>query len=189
MKRLANYCAVLFFLIGTVSSASGIEFAIDQLEKGNPGGNTASLKTFDKKATKDTGKEVAVDVWLKDVPEELISAGFWLSYDASKVSIVKIDVYDGTVLPGPWDKEMTRQQSNPGGPGTYSVFVCTLNCVKPDKKGDIIIAKVQCSCQDKCTKPIEIKPIAIKDFDSVVGCKGKVYNATIKPLTFTIHGK
>lgn len=189
MKRLATYCALLFLLLGTVSSASGIEFAIDQLEKGNPGGNTASLKTFDQKSTKDAGKEIVFDVWMKDVPEELIGAGFWLYYDPSKVSIVKIDVYDGTVLPGPWDSSMSKQAADSGGPGTYSVFVCTFNCVKPDKKGDIIIARVKCICQDKCTKPIEIKRIAIPDFDAVVGCNGKVYDATIKPATFTIHGK
>ena len=189
MKRLSAYGAVLFFLLGTVSSASGIEFAIDQLEKGNPGGNTASLKTFDQKGTKDARKEVVFDVWIKNVPEELIGAGFWLYYDPSKVSIVKVDVYDGTALPGPWDSSMSKQAADPAGPGTYSVFVCTLSCTKPDKKGDVIIARVKLSCQDKCTKPIEIKRIAVPDFDAIVGCNGKLYDATIMPATFTIDGK
>lgn len=185
MKSIFTSSAMLLLLIYTVSSASGIEYAVDLLEKGNPGGNTASLKTFDQKGAKDTGKEVSLDVWIKDVPEELITAGFWLSYDASKVSIAKIEVYDGTALPGPWDSAMTKQAPNPGGTGTYLVIVGNLGNVKPDKKGDIIMAKVQCRCQDKCTNPLEIKPI--KGFDTVVGSAGKVFDATIKPAAITIH--
>jgi hypothetical protein len=180
---------MFFFLLAAVSAASGIEFAIDQLEKGNPGGNTASLKTFDQKGIKGTGKEVVFDVWMKDVPEELIGAGFWIYYDPSKVSNVKIDVYDGTALPGPWDSAMSKQTADPAGPGTHSVFVCNLSCVKPDNKGNIIIARVKFNCQDQCTKPIEIKRIAIPDFDAVVGCNGKLYDAVIKPASFTVHGK
>jgi len=187
MKSFTKSFVVLFFLICAVSTASGIEYATDVLEKGNPGGNTASLKTFDQKGIKDMGKEITLDVWIKDVPEELITAGFWLTYDPSKVNIVKVDVYDGSTLPGPWDKEMTRQKSNPKGPGTYMVIVGNLGCIKPDKKGDVIVAKVQYSCQEKCTNPIEIMPV--KDFDSVVGCEGKVFDTTIKPAAFTIHGK
>lgn len=187
MKKLVMYCALMFSLAVTISSASAIEYATDHLEKGNPGGTAASVKSFDQKGVKDAGKELSVDVWVKDVPEELITSGFWLSYDASKVSIVKIDVYDGTALPGPWDSAMSRVVANPSGPGAYMVIVGNLGNVKPDKKGDIIIARVQCSCQDKCTNPIEIKPI--QGFDTVVGGNGKVYDGIIKPAAFTIHGK
>lgn len=187
MKRLAMWFVPLVSLLFALSSASGIEYAVDQLEKGNPGGAAAGLKTFDRKGVKDAGKEVSVDVWVKDVPEELITAGFWLTYDPSQVSIVKIDVYDGTAVPGPWDSAMSRVVANPGGPGAYMVIVGNLGNVKPDKKGDIIIAKVQCSCKGKCTKPIELKPI--QDFDTVVGGNGKVYDAIIKPAAFTIHAQ
>jgi hypothetical protein len=189
MRRRSVSLALLLVLTWAVSSASGIEYAVDQLEKKNPGGSTASLKSFDKKGIKDTGKELTIDIWLKDVPEELISAGFWLTYDPAQVSIVKVEMYDGKTLPGPWDSEMTRYQANPQGPGTYSAFTCNLGCTKPDKKGDIIIGRVQISCQDKCTKPVEINPIAtkLKDFDSVVGCNGKLYDAAAKPASFTIH--
>jgi hypothetical protein len=189
MKKRSISFALLLVLTWAVSSASGIEYAVDQLEKNNPGGSTASLKTFDKKGIKDTGKELTVDIWLKDIPEELISAGFWLSYDPDKVSIVKVEMYDGKTVPGPWDSEMTRYHANPNGPGTYSAFTCNLGCVKPDKKGDVIVGRVHLKCADKCTKPIEIKSIAasIKDFDSVVGCNGKLYDAAAKPATFTIH--
>ena len=187
MKRLVMYGALMFSLAVTVPVASGIEYAADHLEKGNPGGAAASLKSFDQKGGKDAGKEVSVDVWVKDVPEELITAGFWLTYDPATVSIVKIDVYDGAAVPGPWDSAMSRVVANPGGPGAYMVIAGNLGTVKPDKKGDIIIAKVQCSCKDKCTKPIEIKPI--QGFDTVVGGNGKVYDGIIKPAAFTIHGK
>ena len=64
MKGRAVWFAVLLILTWAVSSASGIEYAVDQLEKNNPGGSTASLKTFDKKGIKDTGKEVTIDIWL-----------------------------------------------------------------------------------------------------------------------------
>jgi len=187
MKRLVTSGALMFSLAFTVPIASGIEYATDHLEKGNPGGAAASVKSFDQKGAKDAGKEISVDVWVKDVPEELITAGFWLSYDAAKVKIVKIDAYDGTALPGPWDNAMSRVVANPSGPGAYMVIVGNLGTVKPDKKGDIIIARVQCSCQDKCTNPMEIKPI--QGFDTVVGGNGKVYDGTIKPAAFTIHGK
>jgi hypothetical protein len=187
MKRLIVYGLVMFFLTVTASIASAIEYATDHLEKGNPGGAAASLKSFDQKGVKDAGKEMSVDVWVKDAPEELITAGFWLSHDAAKVKIVKIDIYDGTALPGPWDSAMSRVVANPGGPGAYMVIVGNLGTVKPDKKGDIIIARIQCSCQDKCTNPMEIKPI--QDFDTVVGGNGKVYDALIKPAAFTIHEK
>jgi hypothetical protein len=187
MKRVAVYGLLVFCLIATASFASGIEYAADHLEKGNPGGAASSLKSFDQKVVKDAGKEISVDVWVKGAPEELITAGFWLTYDASKVKIVKIDIYDGTALPGPWDSAMSRVVANPGGPGAYMVIVGNLGTVKPDKKGDIIIARVQCSCQDKCTNPMEIKPI--QGFDTVVGGNGKVYDGIIKPAAFTIHGK
>jgi hypothetical protein len=179
--------ALIFSLAMTAPIASGIEYATDHLEKGNQGGAAASLKSFDQKGAKDAGKEISVDVWVKDAPEELITAGFWLTYEASKVKIIKIDVYDGTALPGPWDSAMSRVVANPAGPGAYMVIVGNLGTVKPDKKGDIIIARVQCSCQDKCTNPMEIKPI--QGFDTVVGGNGKVYDGTIKPAAFTIHGK
>lgn len=185
MKNLLKYSVITLFLVCMASFSAAVEYGTDLLEKGNPGGNTASLKTFDQKGNKDAGKEITMDVWMKDVPEDLITAGFFLTCDASKVNIVKVEVYDGSTLPGPWDSAMTRQQSNPGGPGTYMVFTGNLGCVKPDKKGDILVARVQYSCQEKCNKPIEIKPI--KDFDTVVGCNGKVYDGSIKPVTFPIH--
>ena len=187
MKRLVMWCVPLLSIVFALSSASGIEYATDHLEKGNPGGAAAGLKSFDQKGVKDAGKEVSVDVWVKDVPEELITAGFWLTFDASTVSIVKIDVYDGTAAPGPWDSAMSRVVANPSGPGAYMVIVGNLGNVKPDKKGDIIIARVQCSCKDKCTNPLEIKPI--QGFDTVVGGNGKVFDAIIKPASFTIHTK
>ena len=187
MKRLSACFVLMFFILITISTVSAIEYATDHLEKGNPGGNTASLKSFDQKGVKDAGKEVSVDVWVKDVPEELITAGFWLTYDPAKVNIIKIDVYDGTAAPGPWDSAMSRVVANPSGPGAYMVIVGNLGNVKPDKKGDIIIARVQCSCKDKCTNPLEIKPI--QGFDTVVGGNGKVFDAIIKPASFTIHTK
>jgi len=52
---------------------------------------------------------------------------------------------------------MSRVVANPSGRGIHGNRR-NLGTVKPDKKGDIIIARVTCSCQDKCTNPMEIKP-------------------------------
>jgi hypothetical protein len=187
MKKLASCAALIVFFFITVSSAPAIEYAVDHLEKGNTGGTAASLKTFDQKGVNDASKEILLDVWVKDVPEELITAGFWLTYDASKMKISKIDVYDGASLPGPWDTAMSRVVANPTGPGVSMVIAGNLGTVKPDKKGDIIIARVNCSCQDRCTSPIEIKPI--RDFATIVGGNGKLYDGIIKPAIFYIHAK
>ena len=182
-------CALLFIL-GLVSSpAFAIEYSIDFLEPGNPGGWSASLKTFENKGMKGRGKEVDVDIWLHDTPEPLISAGFWITYDPSKVSIVSVDVYDGSVLPGPWDREMTKKVKDARGPGTYKVFCAHLSLVAPDKNRDIIIAKVRFLCKDKCDTPITISTISkvVPRFDTVVGDSVYVYDPKIKPITITIR--
>jgi len=185
MKRMVRICLIGLFLATMATTVDAIEYGMDILEKGNSGGWSASLKTFDQKGGKSLDKEVVIDVWVRNVPEELITAGFWLSFDASKVNITTVEIFDGSVLPGPWDKEMSKKVPNPSGPGTYLIITGNLGNVKPDKNSDIILARVKCLCQDKVTKPIEVSPI--KGFDTVVGSNGKVFDPTIKAATFAIH--
>ena len=186
MKKLFIFNVItLMMLLQLTGPVCAIEFCADFLESGNPGGLTASKKTCDQKSPKGIGKEAEIDIWLKGVPEEIITAGFWISYDPSQASIVSVEIYDGSVLKGPWDRSMTKKVENPSGKGTFLVTVGNLANVKPDKKSDVIIAKVKYLCKDKCTKPITLT--TIQGFDTVVGNSGKVYDAEIKQGTVTIH--
>lgn len=186
MKKQLIFCAITLLVMLQLSSpVCAIEFCADILETGNSGGLTASKKTCDQKSPKGIGKEAAIDIWLKGVPEEIITAGFWISYDPSQVSIISVEIYDGSVLKGPWDSSMTKKVENPSGKGTYLVTAGNLSNVKPDKSGDVIIGKIKYVCKDKCTKPITIT--TIKGFDTVVGGEGKVYDPEIKVATIKIH--
>jgi len=184
-KQLVAYFLVL--IAGVISApALAIEYSIDFLEQGNPGGWSASKKTFDTKEIKTHGKEIEVDLWIKDAAQPCITAGFLITYDSSKVSIVNIEVYDSSVVSGPWDRMMTRKVPDSDGPGTYMVACGNLSNVTPDKGSDIIVAKVRFLCKDKCDTTMKFSPIS--GFDTVVGGKdGKVYDPHIKPLTVTIR--
>jgi hypothetical protein len=185
MKKISVLYLVVLMVLQVAIPVCAVEFCADFLEPGNSGGWTESKKTCEQKAPKDLGKEAEIDIWLKNVPEEIITAGFWISYDPTQVSIASAEIYDGSVLKGPWDRSMTKKVENPGGKGTYLVTVGNLANVKPDKKGDVIIGKVKYLCNDKCTKPITLT--TIQGFDTVVGGGGKVYDSGIKKATITIH--
>ena len=115
MKNLSIICAFTLVLGLMSCPAFAIEYAIDFLESGNPGGS-ASLKTFDEEWWMVVCQELEVelDIWI-DVEESLLCGGFWINYDSSKVSLVSVEVYDGNDLPGPWDPTMTYQEQDPGG--------------------------------------------------------------------------
>ena len=184
MKKPFIVCVFLLILALMSGPASAIEYRIDILESGNPGGWSASLKTFDTKGIKGQKKEVAADIWLHDVPEPLIAAGFYMTYDPSKVNLTGVDIYDGSALPGPWGGGMTKKVQDASGPGTYQVFCINMSNVTPDKNGDIIIAKVRFHCKDKCDTPITISAISIPGFDTIVGGNSShVYDSEIKSIT------
>ena len=121
MKRLIVACVVVFTLM--VSPCFAVEYCKDFLESGNLGGWSASLKTFEDEWTLGVGDEISVDIWLNDVPEGLLSAGFYLTYDPSLVSVESVEVYDGNDLPGPWEIAGTVKEPEPDGPGTYRVLL------------------------------------------------------------------
>jgi len=183
MKKLSFMCTFVC-MVGLMSSpAFTIEYGVDFLESSNPGGWTSSLKTFDSKSLKGKSKEVTADIWIKDVPEPLISTGFLITCDPSKLSIGSVEIYDGSVLPGPWDRGMAKKEQDTDGPGTYKVFCVNMGTIAPDKNGDIIIAKVRFLCKDKCNPTFKISTIPTIGFDSVVGGdSGSVYDSKIKPL-------
>ena len=184
MKKPFMICLFWVVLALISGPAFAIEYRMDLLETDNPGGWSASKKTFDTKWIKDQKKEVSADIWLHDVPEPLIAAGFYMHYDPSKVSLTAVDIYDGSALPGPWVGGMTKKVQDASGPGTYQVFCIHMSNATPDKNGDIIIAKVHFLCNDKCDTPITITAISIPGFDTIVGGNSShVYDAEIKPIT------
>ena len=63
-----------------------IDCCKDVLDRGNPGGPSASLKTWDEELVMDGPAEVDVDIWINDVPEKLITAGIYLAFDWSQMS-------------------------------------------------------------------------------------------------------
>ena len=169
MKKLVVVSVVVFSLI--VSPCFAIEYCKDFLESGNPGGwGGSSLKTFEDEWTLTVGEEVELDIWINDVPLPLLSGGFWIEYDPSKVSIVSVAAYDGNDIPGPgpWEVAFTVKFPDAGGPGTYLLQVGPpLMPATPDGDGDIIIAKVRFRCESVGNATITIS--TIPGLDTFVG--------------------
>ena len=177
MKKLFVIGVLCLSLIGNTCDA--IEFCKDVLERGNPGGPSASLKTWDEEWIKGRLDQVEVDIWINDVPEQLITAGIYLEFDSSQVSVLSADIYD------PWDQEMSSTLPNPNGPGSYMVIVGNLGFVTPDRDGDIAIANLRLDCVSDCN--VQITVHTIPDFDTVVGNEGITYDDLIAPNVVTIE--
>jgi hypothetical protein len=183
MKRLLVVFVVVFSLM--VSPCFAIEYCKDFLESGNPGGWSESSKTFDDEWTMKVGDEVKLDIWINDVPLSLLSGGFWIEYDPSRVSIVSVDAYDGYVFPGPWEVAFTSIIPEPSGPGTYMVLVGPpLMPASPDGDGDIIIAKVIFRCESEGDATITIS--TIPGLDTFVG-DTTVFDGDITENNVVIH--
>ena len=176
MKKFALLCVLVLLIARMTNPAFGVEYGADFLETGNPGGWSESLKTFDEAWTVSPGRQVNVDIWIKDLPEELITAGFQMEYDPSLVTVSGCDVYDGS-LPGPWDGDMTTVVANPSGPGTYLVIVGNLGCVQPDAGGDIPIARIRFQGASPGEAAVTFRPV--EGFDTIVGNIGTVYDSQI----------
>ena len=183
MKKSILIWLVVLFSTWMVKPALGIEYATDFLEAGNPGGWTESLKTFDEELTIPSGETTDVDIWLTNVPEKLITAGFFVDYDASKVAIAESDFYDGS-LPGPWDSDMTNVVGNPSGPDTFMVIVGNLGSVSPDAGRAIPIARITFECISPGEARVTFRPVP--GFDTVVGNSSTVYDPEMTPHTIVI---
>ena len=100
-KRFLVICLCLLFtcLMGNSTVSHGaLSYRVDVLEQGNLGGLDESLKTFDDEVTVTPSETVEIDVWLHDVPQELLTAGFWVEFNPEQVQIISVDVYDGSTL-------------------------------------------------------------------------------------------
>ena len=183
MRRLLVISAVIFSLMA--SPCYAIEYCKDFLESGNPGGWSGSLKTWDDEWSLTVGEAVELDIWINDVPLPLLSGGFWIEYDPSKVSIVSVAAYDGSDIPGPWEVAFTVKVLDPGGPGTYLVSVSPpLMPATPDGDGDIIIAKVRFRCESEGDANITIS--TIPGLDTFVG-DTTVFDGDIVDNILVIH--
>ncbi len=188
MKKLTIICIIAWLSVALVPlSVSAIEYGIDVLEPGNPGGWTMSSKTWDNEWAMAVTEEVYVDVWLKNVPEQIVSGGFLMVYNPEPVSIVSVDIYDENDLPGPWSANMSVEVPDDIiGPGSYWVFLGGLAI--PDLNGDIILGRVKFRATAAGDATITVVVDEDDSFASVVGrYSSNVYDSEIPLTAITIH--
>lgn len=163
------------------------DFPPDADEEEEPVPSDGGSPNFDIDVSNDSqgqGKEIAIQ--LNDVPEQLLTAGFLITYDPSNVSIANVDVHDGSALTGPWDRDMTKKYQDANGPGTYMVACGNLGNATPDSDSTINLAKVRFTCNGNCDSSITIS--TIPGFNTVGGANsGHIYDSSIKPITVSLH--
>lgn len=202
MKKffMFNLLVVFFCFMLFNANSYAINYNADVLESGNTGGWFASLKTFDSEWWMSSGTEISIDVWIEDVPEALLSSGFFLAYDPAVLTIMNVAVYDGDAagtqgnpipccpgLPGPWDPETTAQLPVAGTPLSFYMVACAnLFYAAPDASGDMINARVRVKYIGSGADTA-ITLTTIVNFDTVVGSSRTVYDPQIIPKTVTIR--
>ena len=179
MRKLIIVCVFSLLLGFLSSSVFAIQYCKDFLEPENPGGWGTSLKTFDEEVWSCPGAQPELDIWINDIPEPLITAGFWIVY-SPLIEIEDVLIYDGSDLPGPWNPSVSGKVPEPDGPGTYFVVVggwsgSPYTPIIPDSDGDIIIGKIIF----RKLVPGGHYPITISTvpgFDTIVGESNMVYD-------------
>ena len=137
--------------------------------------------------TVEVGECFYMDVRLDEVPEPLLTAGFFIILDSSLATIVDVAVYDGNDLtPEIWDAGFTREAPDAAGPGTYLIACGNLagDGVPPD---DVRIANVEICNIAEGINTITI--LTIPDFDTVVSGvfpDNTVYDSEIIPHVITV---
>jgi hypothetical protein len=133
--------------------------------------------------TVEVGKCFYMDIWLDNVPEQLLTAGFFITHDASLATIVDIAVYDEH-LGDPWDAGFTTLVPDADGSGTYMVACGNFASVPPE---DARIANIEI-----CTIAEGINIITITtipDFQTVVSGVPpdyEVFDSQIMPHVITV---
>jgi len=183
MKRISAIIMLVFFLLLPSHPVFSIQYCVDFLEYGNPGGWDNSLKTCDETIYCTYNYTYLIDVWLNDVPEPLLSAGFYLDYDPSEASILEVKGYDGSDLPGPWQPPITAV-AEPDGPGTYFVATYNLDGAELDAEGDIIVAQFKIRCNAPGYSPFIVSTVPV--YDTVVGESETVFDPVIAPLSIPL---
>lgn len=135
--------------------------------------------------TEGAGGQIEVDIRITNVPEKLLGGGVIISYDPSQLSIAGVDVYDGSALAGPWDKEMTGKVENPNNmPGTFMITVGNLSCAVPDENGSINIARARFNKTGSGDPNITLS--TIPGYDGFVGDSATVYDPKMPPTQFRL---
>jgi hypothetical protein len=171
-------------LVNSNSVHGALTYRLDVLEQGNPGGWEESLKTFDDEWTIAQSETIDVDIWLHDVPRELLTAGFWIEFNPEQISIASIEVYDGSTFSGPWDPGFTNIIPDADGPGTFFVACGQFSCVDPDTN-DIILGKIQFQYTSQNDSTLTIQ--TIPGFDTIVQCPEGVLDQEIISHKLTLH--
>ena len=188
MKKLLIVCAFTLTIGFLSSPCFAIHYCKDFLEPGNPGGWSESLKTFEDEWTLNAGEIVELDIWINDVPEELITAGFWITYDPSLVSIEEVLAYNHADLPGPWSISGTQIIRDIDGPGTYWLLLHNTAGAPQDANGDILLGKIRFRRAGDGEATITISVDEIDDFESIAGLSlGNIYDDAISPNTIILH--
>ena len=134
---------------------------------------------FQEQGSQGLGKEVEVDIRLKDVPEPLQCGGVWIAVDdTSKVSIVDVKAYDDNDLPGPWNSNLTNKVQDPGGPGTYLVTLKQDAAIEPTD-GDIVICRVRLRHEGEGDTTIKVSTIPGV---GTIGSKTNTYDPMMIPV-------
>jgi hypothetical protein len=120
---------------------------------------------------------------LSSVEEPLITAGLWIEYDPSQMSLVSAEINSGD---GAWDTGMSQTVKDPKGPGTYMITAGNLSTVDPDDSSTIGVASVQFQCLTGNCSGQTISVGTVPGFDSVVGNSSGVYDSKINPTTYSI---
>ena len=168
-------------------------YAVDYLESGNPGGWTASSKSFDDAmgVSVGVGDTFDVDVWLRDCPTSpaATSGGFWIYFQGSTAllritSILRYNSQAGE-LPGPWAGGGVVNIGPLGSIPDGAAMAVTINIAgaSPDDTGDIIIARVTLTCLAAGEADVQVK--TIPGF-STWSPKPPWHDAEIEPSSFTI---
>jgi hypothetical protein len=162
MKKISICLAFFIFISFFVIQANAMQYSFDFLEPGNPGGWSSSLKTFDTSnpVTISPGKSFTIDIWAIDVPESLVSSGFFMTYDPSQI-IISVQAYS------PWI-DFFIVPPDFFGPGSYVQLLDSSDCVVPDAGGDVILARIWVYCKLVGSSTISISSILA--FDTTVGC-------------------
>ena len=168
-----------------------VEYLIDFLEPGNPGGFLTGLKTFEDEYTVRVGDEIEADIYMTALIG-LISGGFLIEYNPLQVSIISVEAYGGNNLPGTWDPALTAIVPNPAGPGIYFIAVGNLSCVTSDTDGDIILTKVRFRSESSSDASITFRwpypdLIGPPYGPNPVGCDETCYENFPPNQTVTLH--
>jgi hypothetical protein len=168
MKKLSAVLMVILVVALIPSNALAIEYNTD----------------VSPELTVEVGDCFFMDIWLDDVPEPLITAGFFIVQDPSLANIIDVAVYDGELNPDIWDPGSTYKVPDADGPGTYMLAVLQFSTVSPD---DVKIGQAEICAIAEGVNTITIS--TVPGFQTVVALTDEivVYDPEIVPHSITVN--